>query len=214
MNLSTYIDHTILKATATVQDIKNLCEEAKTYNFYAVCVNGAYVTLAVNELKETDIKVAAVIGFPLGANTTASKVFEAQDAIENGATEIDMVINIGFLKSGEIQAITDEIKALKKAIGHHTLKVILENCYLTDQEKRIASNAALEAGADFIKTSTGFGTGGATPEDIALMKSEVKDALQIKASGGIRDTDTANSYISLGVSRIGTSSGISIVKNS
>ncbi|MEW7289983.1 deoxyribose-phosphate aldolase [Aquimarina sp. 2304DJ70-9] len=211
MLLNTYIDHTLLKADATVDDIKKLCTEAKEHDFYAVCVNGYYVALADSELMHTDIKVAAVVGFPLGAMLARAKVFEAQQCIDQGADEIDMVINIGLLKSGYYKIVEDEIRALKKAIGDNVLKVIFENCYLTDEEKRIACTLSLNAGADFIKTSTGFGTGGATLEDVKLMKNEVKDHVKIKASGGIRDVETAKQYINLGVSRIGTSSGIPIV---
>ncbi len=211
MVLNTYIDHTLLKANATVDDIKKLCTEAKEHDFYAVCVNSYYVALADSELMHTDIKIAAVVGFPLGAMLTRAKVFEAQQCIDQGANEIDMVINIGLLKSGYYKIVEDEIRALKKAIEDKVLKVIFENCYLTDEEKRIACTLSLNAGADFIKTSTGFGTGGATLEDVKLMKNEVQDHVKIKASGGIRDVETAKQYIELGVSRIGTSSGVKIV---
>ncbi|EZH74769.1 deoxyribose-phosphate aldolase [Aquimarina atlantica] len=211
MAFNTYIDHTLLKANATVDDIKKLCAEAKEHHFYAVCVNSYYVALAESELMHTDVNIAAVIGFPLGATITKVKVYEAQQCIDEGANEIDMVLNIGLLKSGYYKIVEEEIKAIKKAIGKHVLKVIFENCYLTDEEKKIACQLSLNAGADFIKTSTGFGTGGATIEDIQLMKNEVKNAIQIKASGGIRDAETAKQYIDLGVSRIGTSSGITIV---
>ncbi len=211
MALNTYIDHTLLKANTTVDDIKKLCAEAKEHHFYAVCVNSYYVALAESELMHTDVNIAAVIGFPLGATITKVKVYEAQQCIDDGANEIDMVLNIGLLKSGYYKIIEEEIKAIKKAIGKHVLKVIFENCYLTDEEKKIACQLSLNAGADFIKTSTGFGTGGATIKDVQLMKNEVKNAIQIKASGGIRDAKTAKQYIDLGVSRIGTSSGITIV---
>lgn len=211
MALNTYIDHTLLKANATVNDIKKLCAEAKEHHFYAVCVNSYYVALAESELMHTDVNIAAVIGFPLGATITKVKVYEAQQCIDDGANEIDMVLNIGLLKSGYYKIIEEEIKAIKKAIGKHVLKVIFENCYLTDEEKKIACQLSLNAGTDFIKTSTGFGTGGATIKDVQLMKNEVKNAIQIKASGGIRDAKTAKQYIDLGVSRIGTSSGITIV---
>ncbi len=211
MQLNQYIDHTLLKANATVQDIKNLCTEAKEHNFYAVCVNSYYVALADSELMHTDIKVASVVGFPLGSMTTRVKVFEAKQCIDQGADEIDMVLNIGLLKSGYHKIVEDEIRAVKKVIGDKVLKVIFENCYLTDEEKKIACKLSLNAGVDYIKTSTGFGTGGATLEDVQLMKNEVGDQLKIKASGGIRDIETARKYIDLGVSRIGTSSGIAIV---
>lgn len=211
MKFNQYIDHTLLKANATVEEIKNLCTEAKTHNFYAVCVNSYYVALADSELMHTDIKVASVVGFPLGSMTTRVKAFEAKLCVDQGADEIDMVLNIGLLKSGYHKIVEDEIKSVKNTIGDKVLKVIFENCYLTDQEKKIACKLALNAGADFIKTSTGFGTSGATLEDVQLMKNEVGKHLKIKASGGIRDLETAKKYIDLGVSRIGTSSGVAIV---
>ncbi|GAA4272813.1 deoxyribose-phosphate aldolase [Aquimarina gracilis] len=211
MQLNKYIDHTLLKANATVEDIKNLCAEAKKYDFYAVCVSSYYAALADSELMHTDIKVATVIGFPLGSMTSRVKAFEAQQCIDQGADEIDMVLNIGLLKSGYYKIVEDEIRSIKKTIGNKTLKVIFENCYLTDEEKKIACKLSLNAGADFIKTSTGFGTGGATLEDVELMKNEVHDYLKIKASGGIRDLKIAKKYIDLGVSRIGTSSGVTMV---
>ncbi len=211
MKFNQYIDHTLLKANATVEEIKNLCTEAKTHNFYAVCVNSYYVALADSELMHTDIKVASVVGFPLGSMTTRVKAFEAKLCVDQGADEIDMVLNIGLLKSGYHKIVEDEIKSVKNTIGDKVLKVIFENCYLTDQEKKIACKLALNAGADFIKTSTGFGTSGATLEDVQLMKNEVGKHLKIKASGGIRDLETAKKYIDLGVSRIGSSSGVAIV---
>ncbi|GAA4275431.1 deoxyribose-phosphate aldolase [Aquimarina mytili] len=211
MLLNQYIDHTLLKANATVEDIKKLCDEAKKHNFYAVCVNSYYVALANSELMHTDVKVATVVGFPLGSIVNQVKVFEAKKCIDQGADEIDMVINIGLLKSGYYKIVEDEIRAIKKAIENKVLKVIFENCYLTDEEKKVACKLSMNAGADFIKTSTGFGTGGATLEDIKLMKNEVQEDVMIKASGGIRDFQTAKQYIDLGVSRLGTSSGIQIV---
>ncbi|SDR07367.1 deoxyribose-phosphate aldolase [Flagellimonas zhangzhouensis] len=207
MTIAPYIDHTNLKATATPSDIKKLCQEAMEYHFYAVCVNGCYVSLAKEALQNSNVKVAAVIGFPLGAMSTEAKIFEAKDCVKNGADEIDMVINIGWLKAKKNDAVRDEIKALKKAIGGTILKVIIETCYLTDAEKEIACTLSMEANADFVKTSTGFGTGGATLEDVQLMKRVVGDKAKIKASGGIKDKATALQYIELGVSRIGTSSG-------
>lgn len=211
MEINTYIDHTLLKATATKSQITTLCNEAKSHNFYAVCVNGCYVSLAVAELKNTNIKVAAVIGFPLGAMTTTAKVFEAKDCVNNGATEIDMVINIGKLIDGDFEYVENEIKLIKQAIGNTVLKVIFENCYLTKEQIKKASELAVNAGADFVKTSTGFGTSGAIFEDVELMKSVVKDKAQIKAAGGVRDTETAVKYIEMGVARLGTSSGVSLV---
>jgi deoxyribose-phosphate aldolase len=211
MELNKYIDHTVLKATTTVEDIKKLCAEAKEYKFFSVCVNGAYVELAKKELEGSDVKVAAVIGFPLGAMTKEAKVFEAKECIANGASEIDMVLNVGLMKSGEYEKVGEEIKAIKESIGTNVLKVILETCYLTDAEKRKACELSVAAKADFVKTSTGFGTGGATVEDITLMKEVVGDKAQIKASGGVRDFETAKRYIDMGVTRLGTSSGVQLM---
>lgn len=212
-NLSTYIDHTLLKPTATPADIKKLCNEAIDYGFYAVCVNGHYTGHASILLSYANVKVASVIGFPLGAMSTKAKIFEAQQCVKNGADEIDMVINIGVLKSGDYGFVQKEIEAVKNAIGENTLKIIIETCYLTVKEKKIACKLVMDAGADFVKTSTGFGTGGATIEDVKLIKGIVGDNIKIKASGGIKDAETANQYIALGVARIGTSSGINIVSN-
>lgn len=212
MGLNKYIDHTILKATASSADVQKLCEEAIEHEFYSVCVNGCYVADAKHLLQGTDVKVAAVVGFPLGAMTTASKVFEAKEAIENGASEIDMVINVAKLKEGEFDYVENEIRLIKEAIGDNVLKVIIETCYLTDEEKVKACELSLVAKADFVKTSTGFGTGGATYEDVKLMKSVVGDNAKVKASGGVRDKETAQKYVDLGAERLGTSSGIEIVK--
>ncbi|WP_440067569.1 deoxyribose-phosphate aldolase [Tenacibaculum discolor] len=211
MQINKYIDHTLLKATATKTDIIKLCNEAKEYDFYAVCVNGCNVELAVKELKGSDVKVAAVIGFPLGAMTTETKVFEAKNCIKNGASEIDMVINIGKLLEGDEDYVENEIRLIKEAIGDAILKVIFENCYLSKEQIKVASKLAVEAGADFVKTSTGFGTGGATFEDVAIMDSVVDGKAQIKAAGGIRDIETARKYIENGVTRLGTSSGVALV---
>lgn len=212
-NLSQYIDHTLLKATATEQDIIQLCKEAIDYKFYAVCVNSCYVALANKELEKSEVKVCSVVGFPLGAMSTQAKVMEANKAAVDGADEIDMVINVGLLKSGNFDAVWKDIETVKKTIGKKVLKVILETCYLEKPEIIKASELAMLSGADFIKTSTGFGTGGATFEDVQLMKSVVKDQVKVKASGGIKDKFTALEYIALGVDRIGTSSGIDIVTN-
>ena len=212
MGLNKYIDHTILKATASSSDIQKLCEEAIEHEFYSVCVNGCYVADAKHLLQGTDVKVAAVVGFPLGAMTTAAKVFEAKEAVENGAGEIDMVINIAKIKDGEFECVETEIRQIKEAIGDNVLKVIIETCYLTDEEKVKACELSLAAKADFVKTSTGFGTGGATYEDVKLMKSVVGDDAKVKASGGVRDKETAQKYVDLGAERLGTSSGIEIVK--
>ena len=212
MGLNKYIDHTILKATASNADVQKLCAEAIEHKFYSVCVNGCYVADAKHLLQGTDVKVAAVVGFPLGAMTTAAKVFEAKEAVENGASEIDMVINVAKLKDGEFEYVENEIRQIKEAIGDNVLKVIIETCYLTDEEKVKACELSLVAKADFVKTSTGFGTGGATYEDVKLMKSVVGDNAKVKASGGVRDKETAQKYVDLGAERLGTSSGIEIVK--
>ena len=212
MGLNKYIDHTILKATASSTDVQKLCEEAIEHKFYSVCVNGCYVADAKHLLQGTDVKVAAVVGFPLGAMTTAAKVFEAKEAVENGASEIDMVINIAKLKDEEFEFVENEIRQIKEAIGDNVLKVIIETCYLTDEEKVKACELSLAAKADFVKTSTGFGTGGATYEDVKLMKSVVGNNAKVKASGGVRDKETAQKYVDLGAERLGTSSGIEIVK--
>ena len=212
MGLNKYIDHTILKATASNSDVQKLCEEAIEHEFYSVCVNGCYVADAKQLLQGTDVKVAAVVGFPLGAMTTAAKVFEAKEAVENGASEIDMVINVAKLKDGEFEYVENEIRQIKEVIGDNVLKVIIETCYLTDEEKVKACELALVAKADFVKTSTGFGTGGATYEDVKLMKSIVGDNAKVKASGGVRDKETAQKYVELGAERLGTSSGISIME--
>ena len=211
MGINRYIDHTVLKATTTESDIIKLCNEAKQYNFYAVCVNGCYVNLAKEHLKGTDVSIAAVIGFPLGAMSKEAKVFEAEKCIADGANEIDMVLNIGFLKDGRYEEVEEEIREIKEAIGDNELKVIFENCYLTKDEIEVASQLAVNAKADFVKTSTGFGTGGATFEDVEIMKSIVGDKAQIKAAGGVRDLETAQKYIDMGVTRLGTSSGVSLV---
>ncbi|SKB30197.1 deoxyribose-phosphate aldolase [Salegentibacter holothuriorum] len=211
MQLKQFIDHTLLKPTATPADIEKLCLEAISHQFIAICIPPAYLQLAKSVLKSSNVKIATVIGFPLGAMTTDAKVFEAKDAITKGADEIDMVINIGMLKAGDTDYIQNEIAAIKKAIGSKTLKVIIETCYLSLAEKEAACKAALNAKADFLKTSTGFGTGGATFEDVKLMKNIAGDKMQIKASGGIKDRETAIKYIELGVSRLGTSSGIKLV---
>ena len=211
MNINQYIDHTLLKPTALIADIEKLCKEAITHNFYAVCINSCYVSYAKTILKNSPVKIASVIGFPLGANTEKSKIFEANDCVNLGASEVDMVLNIGLLKSGSYQLVENEIYNIKKTIGSNTLKVIFENCFLTNDEKITACKIALNAGADFIKTSTGFGTGGATIDDVKLMKNTVKNQIKIKASGGIRNFETAKEYLNLGVSRIGTSSGVTIM---
>lgn len=213
MQLNKFIDHTLLKANATIADIEKLCKEAIEHQFYSVCVNSGYVALAKHLTQDSGVKVCSVVGFPLGAMASEAKMFETQNALSNGADEIDMVINVGYLKSGNIDQVRAEIATIKQLVGEErVLKVILETCYLTDEEKRLACRLSVEAGADFVKTSTGFGTGGATPEDITLMREAVAGKAKLKASGGIRDYATAKQYIDLGVSRIGTSNGIAIIK--
>ncbi|BDD07256.1 deoxyribose-phosphate aldolase [Aureibacter tunicatorum] len=212
MEINKYIDHTILAAYATKEEIVKLCQEAKQYDFFSVCVNSCYVPLAAQELKGTSVAVCSVVGFPLGQMSKEAKVFETKEALVQGATEIDMVINVGFLKSGLVDEVRDEIKAIKDAMGEKVLKVIIETCYLTNEEKVLASQLSVEAGADFVKTSTGFGTGGATLEDIEIMKKAVNGKAKLKASGGVRDLKTAKEYIEAGVDRIGTSNGINIVQ--
>lgn len=209
--LSKYIDHTLLKPTASESDIQVLCNEAIQNNFFAVCVNGCYVDLCKMLLATSNIQIASVIGFPLGAAATISKVQEAKCATQDGADEIDMVLNIAWLKDKKYTLVKDEIAAVKNAIGNKILKVIIETCYLTNDEKQRATELIIEAKADFVKTSTGFGTNGATLEDVALIKSITQNSIQIKASGGIRDAETALKYIELGVTRIGTSNGVQIV---
>ena len=209
--LEDYIDHTLLKPDATVADIKKLCDEAIWYGFKAVCVNGCHVALAKEQLKESDVQLATVVGFPLGAMSTRAKAMEAEDAVKNGADEVDMVLNIGLLKSGLDEAVREDIAMVKSTIGNTVLKVILETCFLTDDEKKRACHLTVGAGAEFVKTSTGFGSGGATFDDVRLMKAAVGEKAKIKASGGIRDRQTALEYIELGVARIGTSSGPSLV---
>ncbi|MGB5647808.1 MAG: deoxyribose-phosphate aldolase [Muriicola sp.] len=211
MQLNQYIDHTLLKPTATEKDIKLLCKEAIQYNFYAVCVNSSFVALAVSELQNTSVKVAAVIGFPLGAMATEIKIAETAYCLEQGADEIDMVINLGWFKSGLYSKVQDEIKNIKSMMGKATLKVILETCYLSEEEIGKACNLCLNAGADYVKTSTGFGPEGATLSAVKRMKDSVGNKAKIKASGGIRDKATALAYIKAGASRIGTSSGVQMM---
>ncbi|NAS10483.1 deoxyribose-phosphate aldolase [Poritiphilus flavus] len=211
MELAQYIDHTLLKPTATPADIRKLCSEAREYEFHAVCVNSSHLALAGKELRESEVAIAAVIGFPLGAMGSTVKVFETQFCIDQGADEIDMVLNIGWLKSGMHEQVKDEISRIKEITGSKILKVIIESCYLSEAEKEAACAIVASSGADFIKTSTGFGTGGATFEDVQLMKRLLPESVKIKASGGIKDHVTARKYLELGASRLGTSSGIAIV---
>lgn len=214
MNIAKYIDHTMLKAEATKEEIKKTCEEAREYGFFSVCINGANVAYACEQLKETDIKVAAVVGFPLGAITSEAKTFEAKDIIDNGAKEIDMVINIGALKEGNKDEVLNDIKAVVNiAKDSAIVKVIIETCLLTHDEKVLACKLAKKAGAHFVKTSTGFSTGGATVEDIKLMREAVGSEVGVKAAGGIRDLKTALAMIEAGATRIGASASVNIVKD-
>jgi len=210
-NLNKMIDHTLLKAFATEDDIKRLCEEAKEYNFKSVCVNPANVKLVSTLLKGSEVLVCTVIGFPLGANTKEVKMLETIDAIRNGADEIDMVINVGKAKEHDYKYIEDEIKHVVGASGGHTVKVILETCYLSEDEKVACTLAARRANANFVKTSTGFGTGGALITDIITMKSNVSENMEVKASGGIRSLEDALAMIKAGATRIGTSNGVKIM---
>jgi len=214
MELNRYIDHTLLSASATESDVLRLCEEALKYNFYSVCVNSCYVYLAANELKDVDTKVAATIGFPLGASLTEAKVREAKLAVQKGADEIDMVMNIGFLKAELYKSVREETTAVKKAIGRRVLKVIIETCYLSNSEKKMACEIVKKAGADFVKTSTGFGEGGANLQDIQIIRGTIGDHPKIKASGGIKTEEEAIAFIKAGVSRIGTSRGVSLIYSS
>lgn len=211
MNYNKMIDHTILKADATKDMIKKIVDEAKEFHFASVCVNPAWVQFCAQELAGSDVMVCTVIGFPLGANTTATKVFETENSIENGADEIDMVINIGALKEGNDQLVLDEIKAVVKAAKNKCVKVIIETCLLTDEEITRVCKLAKEAQAAFVKTSTGFSTAGATPEAVALMKKAVGDELEVKASGGIRNIEDMEKVIAAGATRIGTSAGCKLL---
>jgi deoxyribose-phosphate aldolase len=207
------IDHTLLKADAQKAEIEKICEEAKEYNFASVCVNPSWVKFSASLLQGTEVKVCTVIGFPLGATTSETKAYETRNAIENGATEIDMVINVGALKDGQDEFVQNDIKAVVDATkGEALVKVIIETALLTDQEKVRACELSVNAGADFVKTSTGFSTGGATIADINLMRKTVGPSIGVKASGGVRDAKSAFAMIEAGATRIGASSGISIVK--
>ncbi len=212
MNIAKLIDHTLLKPAATQEQIKALCQEACTYGFCSVCVNPYWVAFAKKQLAATDVKVCTVIGFALGATTSAAKAFEAADAIKNGADEIDMVINMGALKSGDTQAVLADIRAVREACAGHILKVIIETSQLTDEEKVLACQLAAKAGADFVKTSTGFNGGGATPQDVALMRKSIPAHMQVKASGGIRTRADFDAMVAAGATRIGTSSGVTIIE--
>lgn len=212
-DLARMIDHTLLKANATEAEIVKLAEEAKEYKFASVCVNPTWVQKAAEILKDAEeVKVCTVIGFPLGATTSETKAFETRNAIEKGATEVDMVINIGALKDKQYDLVEKDIKAVVDAAkGKALTKVIIETCLLNDEEKEIACKLSVKAGADFVKTSTGFSTGGATVEDIALMRKTVGPDVGVKASGGVRSLEDAQNMIEAGATRIGASSGVAIV---
>lgn len=211
MQYNKLIDHTLLKQDATPEQIITLCEEAKQFNFMSVCVNPAYVPLAAKCLEGSDVKVCTVIGFPLGMNLTRTKVEEAELAIKEGADEIDMVINVGMLKAGHDQYVEEEIRELKAVAGKRVLKVIIETCLLNDDEKVRACLASKNAGADFVKTSTGFSTGGATVHDVALMRKTVGPEMGVKASGGVRTHEDLLAMVEAGATRIGTSNGTKII---
>lgn len=211
-NLASMIDHTLLKADALPEQVENLCKEAMQYNFASVCINSCYVKFAYNLLKSSRVKVCTVVGFPLGASITGAKVYEAQLAEADGAEEIDMVLAVGALKSKGYEYVQNDIASVVKNVSSRTIvKVILETCYLTDEEKVIACELAKKAGAHFVKTSTGFGTGGATAGDIALMRQVVGSTMGVKASGGIKDKKAAEMMVKAGASRLGTSASVKIV---
>ncbi len=212
MNLAKLIDHTILKPIAQRADIERVCAEARKYGFCSVCINPVWVAYAKQLLKGSDVKVCTVIGFPLGANTSAVKAYETKDALNNGADEIDMVINIGALKDKDYDTVLADIQAVRKECQGHTLKVIIETSQLTDDEKVKACEISAQAGADFVKTSTGFTGGGATAADVALMKKSIPAHMQVKASGGVRTREDFDAMTAAGATRIGASSGVKIVE--
>lgn len=211
-DIAKYIDHTVLAATATRDKIEQICKEADQYKFASVCVNSCWVALCAKLLEKSEVKVCTVVGFPLGAMSSESKAYEAKKAVLAGADEVDMVINIGYLKNHDDDLVQDDIAMVKAASGNATLKVIIETCLLTDEEKVRACRLAKASGADFVKTSTGFSTGGATVEDIKLMRKAVGPELGVKASGGIRTYADARAMIDAGATRIGASAGIAIVE--
>ncbi|EAO55875.1 Deoxyribose-phosphate aldolase [Bacillus thuringiensis serovar israelensis ATCC 35646] len=214
MNIAKLIDHTILKANTTKEDVMKVIEEAKEYKFASVCINPTWVKLAAEELAGHGVDVCTVIGFPLGASTTETKAFETKDAIEKGATEVDMVINVGALKDGDNEFVEKDIyEVVQAAKGKALVKVIIETCLLTDEEKVRACELSVKAGADFVKTSTGFSTGGATAEDIALMRKTVGPNVGVKASGGVRTREDADKMVAAGASRVGASASVAIVLN-
>lgn len=209
--MNKYIDHTLLKQNATREQIITLCSEARAYDFASVCVNPTWVETCAKQLSGSTVKVCTVIGFPLGATTSEVKAFETRNAIENGAQEIDMVINIGALKDKHMSLVTEDIRAVKKAAGSAIVKVIIETCLLSDEEKILACKAAVDAGADFVKTSTGFSIAGATVEDVRLMKSVVGNSALVKAAGGVRTYEDLVAMIEAGADRIGTSAGVMLL---
>ncbi len=212
MNPAKLIDHTLLKPTATREEIHRLCEEARQYGFFSVCINPVWVSYAKEQLKGTEVKVCTVIGFPLGANTTAVKTYETEDALKNGADEIDMVINLGALKDKDYQTVLQDIQAVRNACRGHILKVIIETSQLTDEEKVKACELSAQAEADFVKTSTGFTGSGATAPDVALMRQSIPPHMQVKASGGVRSRADFDAMVAAGATRIGASSGVKIVE--
>ncbi|EMB86333.1 deoxyribose-phosphate aldolase [Streptococcus mutans] len=212
MKINQYIDHTLLKPESRQDQIDKLIREAKTYNFASVCINPTWVSYAAKALEGTDIKVCTVIGFPLGATTSAVKAFETKDAISHGADEVDMVINIGQAKSGHFDFVEEDIRAVVEASGDKLVKVIIETCLLTDKEKIKACQAAVAAGADFVKTSTGFSTAGARLDDVRLMRQTVGPDVGVKAAGGTRSLEDAQAFIEAGATRIGTSAGVTIME--
>ncbi|MCD9067561.1 deoxyribose-phosphate aldolase [Staphylococcus pasteuri] len=212
MNYAKFIDHTQLKPESTREQIDKIINEAKEYGFKSICVNPTHVKYSAEQLKGTDVLVCTVIGFPLGASTKEVKAFETKNAIENGASEIDMVINIGALKDGRLDEVKDDIESVVKASNGKTVKVIIETVLLSDEEKVTACKIAKEAGADFVKTSTGFAGGGATASDVKLMKDTVGEALEVKASGGVRNLEDFNNMLEAGATRIGASAGVQIIQ--
>lgn len=212
IDIASLIDHTLLKPEATAAEIKQLCEEAKTYGFASVCINSVFLPVAYPLLKDSSVKLCTVVGFPLGANTTSVKVFEAQKAIQDGAQEIDMVMRIGALTENKYEEVVEDIRAVVEAAEGQSVKVIIETCLLTNEEIKMACKASLEAGAHFVKTSTGFSTGGAKVEHVRLMNKVVRGQMEVKASGGIRDLKTAQAMVEAGATRIGTSNGVNIIK--
>lgn len=212
MRINQYIDHTLLKPESRQDQIDKLIREAKTYNFASICINPTWVSYAAKALEGTDIKVCTVIGFPLGATTSAVKAFETKDAISHGADEVDMVINIGQARSGHFAFVEEDIRAVVEASGDKLVKVIIETCLLTDKEKIKACQAAVAAGADFVKTSTGFSTAGARLDDVRLMRQTVGPDVGVKAAGGTRSLEDAQAFIEAGATRIGTSAGVTIME--